>query len=76
MTPRPDNERLAILETDVSYIRKEVAEVKAIVQEMRDDLVLEKGARKAKGAIFWGGVGLVAYIGSNINAILSFFKGA
>jgi hypothetical protein len=69
-------ERLAVVETELSHVRKEVAEVKAMVTELRDAFIEGRGAGKTKSAIFWGSVGLVAYIGSNFNAILSFFKGA
>ena len=73
---RTENERLAVVENDIGHLRNDVTDLKAMVTEMHNAFIEDKGARKAKGAIFWGSVGFVAYIGSNIHAILNFFKGA
>ena len=73
---QPEQVQLAVLKNDVDHIREDVSELKAMVTEMHNAFIEDKGARKAKGAIFWGSVGFVAYIGSNIHAILNFFKGA
>jgi hypothetical protein len=69
-------ERIAVMETQLEYLGNDVEDIKTMVSALYAESQQGKGASKARGAIFWGSVGFVAYIGSNFNAILSFFKGA
>jgi hypothetical protein len=69
-------ERIAVMETQLGYLGDDVEDIKKMVSVLYEENQQGKGARKTRGAIFWGSVGFVAYIGSNFNAILSFFKGA
>jgi hypothetical protein len=69
-------ERIAVMETKLGYLGEDVEDIKTMVSSLYEESQQGKGARKTRGAIFWGGIGFVAYIGANFNAILSFFKGA
>lgn len=69
-------ERIAVVETKLGYLSDDVEDIKRMVSVLYAESMQGKGARKTRGAIFWGGVGFVAYVGANFNALLSFFKGA
>lgn len=68
-------ERLMALETEFKYLRSDMTDVKAMVTQLHARSLEEKGSQKARGAIFWGGVGLMAFLSANLPQAYAFFFG-